>query len=71
MPDIENKEFLRPDEVATRLSIAKRTVYKLIDDPEDPITCFLIGTAHRIKSADLEKWLLNHKKKPWESKKSE
>lgn len=67
--ETENKEYLRPDEVAVRLSIAKRTVYKLMDDPVDPIPCFLIGTAHRIKVTDLDQWIENHKKKPWESKK--
>ncbi len=60
------KEYLRPDEVAKKLQISKRTVYTLMDNPEDPLPSFKIGNSLRIKTDDLERWLERHQKKPWE-----
>jgi excisionase family DNA binding protein len=66
MPDIENKEFLRPDEVAIMLDICKKTVYSLINNMDNPLPSIKIGGVKRIKRSELEKWLKNQNEKPWE-----
>lgn len=60
------KEYLRPDEVAEKLKISKKTVYKLINEIENPMPSVRIGGQLRIKTVDLEKYVDECENKVWE-----
>jgi len=47
--------YLSPKEVASRLSLDRKTIYKAIDAGE--LRAYKIGTRIRIKTDDLDRWL--------------
>lgn len=49
------KRLLRPDEVATLLSVSKRSVYRLIADGHMP--ALKVGSTLRIALEDLDKYI--------------
>jgi len=48
-------EFFSPKEVAQRLSLDRKTVYRAIDRGE--LRAHRFGTALRISSAELKEWM--------------
>lgn len=59
--------FYRPDEVAKVLAIKTRTVYRKINDINDPLpACRPTGTALRIPGKQLNEYLERHKVNPLE-----
>jgi excisionase family DNA binding protein len=59
------KEYLRPDEVAEILSISRRKVYDIIDDPTNPLPASKIDGQYRIKIEDLKAYMKANRYKPW------
>ncbi|WP_321417321.1 helix-turn-helix domain-containing protein [uncultured Desulfobacter sp.] len=49
------KRLLRPDEVATQLSVSKRSVYRLIADGYLP--ALKVGSTLRVTQADVDKYI--------------
>ena len=60
------KEYLRPDEVAEKMNVSKRTVYNLMKDVENPLPSVKILGNIRIKASDLELYIKKNKNKSWE-----
>ena len=53
-----DKQFYRPDEVATLLKVSVRTVYKLINRIEKPLPCTKLNSIIRIPVIEYEQWLI-------------
>jgi excisionase family DNA binding protein len=51
----------RPDEVAEKLNIDKSTVYRMINDVEDPLPAYRLGTHLRIHGKELNAYLERRK----------
>ena len=60
------KEYLRPDEVAEKLNVSKRTVQRLINDVENPLPSVKVMGSVRVKATELELYIKKNKHKPWE-----
>jgi excisionase family DNA binding protein len=60
------KEYLRPDEVAEKLNVSKRTVYNLMKDVDNPLRSVNVKGSIRVKATDLENYIKKNKHKPWE-----
>jgi len=57
----------RPDEIAHTLGLSTRTVYRLINDIEDPLPAYRpTGTVLRVHGHDLIAWLDRRKVNPLE-----
>lgn len=59
-------KLLRPKEVAERLAVSDRTIYRLVD--EGKIASYRIGGAVRISEEDLEAYLESRKLKAFKRK---
>lgn len=57
----------RPDEVASKLGISKRSIYRMINDVADPLPAVRpCGNALRISGADVNAYLERHRVRPEE-----
>lgn len=57
----------RPDEVAKKLGVSKRTVYRMINNVEDPLPAVRpCGPALRISGADIMAYLAKRRVRPEE-----
>ena len=59
MPDLFGDRCYRPDEVAKKLNIHVRSVYRHIGDPLDPLPALRLhkGGPLRIPGPELNRWL--------------
>ena len=55
----DDDDLLTPDDVAKKLAIRRKRVYRLVKSGDLPY--FKIGRDIRIRSEDLEKWLESHR----------
>ncbi|HOD52929.1 MAG TPA: helix-turn-helix domain-containing protein [Candidatus Cloacimonadota bacterium] len=66
---IDISKSYRPDQVAKMLEISERQVYRLVNDPLDPLPAIKLSKsvrAHiRIPGKDLQEWVERHKMEPW------
>jgi len=57
----------RPDEIAATLGLSTRTIYRLINDIEDPLPAYRpTGTVLRVHGHDLIAWISRRKVNPLE-----
>ena len=59
------KELLRVDEVAVKLNTSKNTIYRLINDIENPLPASKIRGQIRVRVEDLEQYIEKTKMTPW------
>lgn len=66
---IDISKSYRPDQVAKMLEVSVRQVYRLVNDPLDPLPAIKLSTSARarirIAGRDLKEWMENHKVEPW------
>lgn len=60
--DIPVRRSLAPGDVASRLGVTTRTVYRLLDQPDerDRLPAFKVGGQIRIDHDVLEQWIAAH-----------
>lgn len=61
--------MLTPDDLAAKLGISPRTVYRLLHSDQLPFA-MKIGGRWFFENSDVEKWLLDKKSKPYRKQKS-
>ena len=55
-----NKEFYRPDEIAKIMNVSKATVYRLINQIDDPLPAKKFKGFLRIKASEFDEWIERH-----------
>ncbi len=63
---LKEKGFLTINDAASYSSISRRSLYKFLKDPVNPLPHFRLGTSGRvvrIKIEELEKWMENFRVK--------
>lgn len=62
-----NERSYRVDEIALALAVSKRTVYRMVNDVEDPLPAVrLRGQGLRVEGRELLRYLERHKVRPEE-----
>jgi len=60
----DSTQFLTIDEVSKKLKLSKPTVLSWLQNKKHPLPFFKFGKRQiRIKSDDLEEWIINHRSK--------
>lgn len=62
------KRCYRPDEVAAKLGVSKVTIYRMINDIDDPLPAFKIKRNGQIRmyGKALNNYFYEHTIRPWE-----
>lgn len=60
------KEYLRPDEIASILDVSVRSVYNLINNVEDPLPSIKFGGTIRVSKDKFNTWVDSHENRIWE-----
>lgn len=62
-----SERYYRPDEIATVLGVSKKTVYRMINDVNDPLPAYRpAGKQLRVHGRDLNAYMDKRKVKPEE-----
>jgi len=62
----KDERLYRPDEVAKRLNISIKSIYRMIKDVDDPLPAIKIKNIIRLPGNRLNEYIKRHTIKSWE-----
>lgn len=60
-PKLFEDKLYRVDELAHKLKVSKRSIYRLLEDPETNIDCIKIRSSIRVKGESINQYLEDNK----------